>query len=280
MRVAVTGAAGLFGCALVQAFQAGHSVEVLSHQDADVTRIDDLRSVFARIRPDVVIHPAGIPDLDICEANPALGFLVNFHGTRNVVAAAWEVGAAVAQISTDAVFDGKSHTPYTESDAANPPTVYGRTKLRAEEAVAQLTNHWIFRVSVLFGPGQPNFISKGLRKIKAGENWVVAADQMGNATYTPDASARIREVVEARRYGLFHLSNLGSCTRYDLARRAAELAGIDASRVVGKPSREMGRRAVRLKYSVMEMRALEQAGFPPMRPWQDALAEYVSTVRD
>jgi dTDP-4-dehydrorhamnose reductase len=279
MRVAVTGAAGLFGYALVQAFREGHSVAALGHQDADITRLDDLRSIFAKVRPEVVVHPAGIPDLDVCEADPALGFLVNVHGARNVVTAAREVGAAVAHISTDAVFDGGKRTPYIESDSANPPTVYGRTKLRAETIVRELPEHWVFRVSVLFGPGKANFISKGLRKIKAGEAWVVAADQMGSATYTSDAAARIREVVEARRHGLFHLSNSGACSRLDLARRAAELAGLDASLVVGKASKEMGRQAKRLEYSVMEMDALRQAGFPAMRPWQEALTEYVAALQ-
>ncbi len=279
MKVAVTGAAGLFGHALVRAFREGHSVVALGHQDADITRANEIRAVLGKIKPEVVVHSAAIPDLDICEADPARGFLVNFHGTRNVVAAARDVGAALAYISTDAVFDGKKGTPYVESDLANPPTVYGRTKLRAEAIVRGLPHHWIFRVSALFGPGKGNFVHNGLQKIKEGKIWVVAADQMGSATYTPDAAARIREVVDARRYGLFHLSNSGACTRLDLARRGVELAGLDPSLLVGKPSCEMGRPAKRLQYAAMEMRAFEQAGFSPMRTWQEALAEYVPSIQ-
>jgi dTDP-4-dehydrorhamnose reductase len=279
MKVAVTGAAGLFGHALVQAFLEGHSVVALGHQDADITRANEIRAVLGKIKPEVVVHSAAIPDLDVCENDPASAFLVNFHGARNVVAAARDIGAAVAHVSTDAVFDGKKRTPYLESDLANPPSVYGRTKLRAEASVRELPHHFIFRVSVLFGPGKVNFVEGGLRRIKQGNVWTVAADQMGSATYTPDAAARIREVVEARRYGLFHLSNSGPCTRLDLARRALELAGLDPSLLVGKPSCEMGRPAKRLQYAVMEMRAFEQAGFSPMRTWQEALAEYVPTVQ-
>ncbi len=279
MRVAVLGAAGLFGLALARVFEAGNSLSALSHQEADITRLDDLRAIFAKMRPEVVLHPASIPDLDICETQPAKAFLVNVHGTRNVVAAAREIGAAVMYISTDAVFDGKKTTPYAESDPAIPPTVYGRTKLRAEAMVRDLPHYWIFRVSVLFGPGKANFISKGLAQVTRGEAWVVAADQKASATYTLDAAVKIREVVEARRYGLFHLSNSGVCSRLELARRTAELAGLDQHLVVGKPSSEMGRPAKRLEYAVMEMRALEQAGFPPMRPWQEALAEYLGGLQ-
>lgn len=275
MKVAVTGAEGLFGHGLVLAFSTRHTVIPLSHKDADITDADAVRAVFARHKPDVVVHSAAIPDLDICEADPPKAFLVNVHGTRHVVEAAREVGAVVAHISTDAVFDGQKQTPYTESDPPNPITVYGRTKWRAETIVQGFPNHWIFRVSVLFGPGKTNFVDKGLRKIAKGEEYVVAQDQLGSAIYTLDAGHKIMEVVEARRYGLYHLANQDPCTRFELARHAAELARLDPSKVIGKPAAEMGRRAPRLKYAVMEMSALKQAGFALPRPWQEALSEYI-----
>jgi dTDP-4-dehydrorhamnose reductase len=278
MKVVITGAAGLFGYGLVTVFQTRHTVFPLTRAEADLTKADEVQSALAKMSPDVIVHPAGIPDLDICEADPAKAYLVNVHATRHVVEAAREVGAAVAYISTDAVFDGKKRVPYTESDPTIPLTVYGRTKLRGEQSVKTLPAHWIFRVSVLFGPGKTNFVEKGLRKVAAGEAYVVAADQVGSATHTLDAARKIMEVMEARRYGLYHLSSQGACTRYDLARQAVELAGLDATKVIGKPLNQMGRRAVRLEYAVMAMDALQNAGFAPPRPWQEALAEYIRTL--
>lgn len=278
MKVAITGAAGLFGHALVKVFSAGHTVFPLTRADADITRAGEVASAFRKLAPEVVVHPAGMRDLDACEVDPAKAFLVNYHGTRNVVEAARAVGARVVYISTDAVFDGKKQTPYTESDPAIPPTVYGRTKLRAEQAVRAIPESWAFRVSVLFGPGPGNFIDKGIRSIAAGGEYLVASDQFASATHTLDAASKIREVVEARRYGLYHLSNSGACNRLELARRAVELAGLDPHKVVGKPSAEMGRPAVRLKYAVMAMEALVREGFTPPRPWQEALAEYVGSL--
>jgi dTDP-4-dehydrorhamnose reductase len=278
MRVAITGATGLFGCGLVEVFGTRREVFPLTRQEADITRGDEVRAAFARLKPDVVIHPAGIPDLDICEANPARGFLVNYHGTRNVVESAREVGAGVAYVSTDAVFDGKKREPYTETDPTIPGTVYGRTKLRGEQVVKTLPAHWIFRVSVLFGPGKANFVEKALRKLAAGETYAVAVDQLGSATYTLDAARKIMEVVEARRHGLYHLSNQGACSRYELAVKAAEFARLDPKGSSGKPDREMGRRAPRLKYAFMAMDALAGAGFTLPRRWEEALAEYVRTL--
>ncbi|MBI4461376.1 MAG: NAD(P)-dependent oxidoreductase [Acidobacteria bacterium] len=278
MRVAITGAAGLFGRGLVQVFSTRHEVFPLTRAEAELTEPRQVHATLAAVRPELVVHPAGIPDLDICEAEPAKAFQVNVHGTRHVVEAARELGAGLVYISTDAVFDGKKQTPYDESDPTSPPTVYGRTKLRGEHLVRELERHWIFRVSVLFGPGKTNFVEKGLRKLAAGEEYVVAVDQVGSATYTLDAAHKIMEVVEAGRTGLFHLSNQGSCSRLELARCAAELAGLDPDKVIGKPREEMGRRAHRLAYAVMGMQALSRAGFALPRPWPEALADYIHTL--
>src|SRR5579863_6119796 len=278
MRIAITGAAGLLGHGLVAVFERRHAVYPLTRAEIDITRADEVAAAFAELRPDVVIHSAAIPDLDVCEAEPARAYLTNVHGTRAVAEGARAAGAAVAYISTDAVFDGQKRTPYVESDSTNPPTVYGRTKLRGEQCTRTLDAYWIFRVSLLFGPGKTNFVDKTLGRIRAGEDFVVASDQTSTATYTLDAADTIMQVIEARRYGLYHLCNSGACGRLELARRATELAGLDPDRVIGKPSAEMGRRAARLKYSVMEMEALRRAGFTVPRSWTEALAEYVKMM--
>ena len=134
-------------------------------------------------------------------------------------------------------------------------------------------------MSLLFGPGKTNFIEKALRKIAANEECEVAVDQVGSATYMLDAARTIMEVVEAGHHGLFHLSNQGACSRLELARRAVEVAGLDPGKVIGKPSNQMGRLAARPKYVVMDMFALKQTGFALPRPWEEALAEYIRTLR-
>lgn len=278
MKIAVTGSTGLFGHGLVQVVSRSHSVFAMGRAEADITKFEEVRSAFRKFHPDVVIHAAAIPSPDICEREPAQAYLVNVHGTRHVVEAAGEIGAGVAYISSDSVFDGEKQSPYVESDPTIPPTVYGRTKLRSERLVAALPRHWIFRVSVLFGPGKKNFIEKGLRAMASGEQYVVASDQMGSTLYTLDGAQKILEVIESGRCGLYHLSNQGPCSRYELAKYAAEKAGLGLSTLVGIPSDQMGRPAKRLKYAVMEMRALKGAGFTLPRSWQSALDDYLDTL--
>lgn len=275
MRVMITGAAGLFGFGLTQVFVTKHIVFPVTHAVADTTDATAIRDLFVKLEPEIVIHAAAIPDLDICEADPALAFSVNVEGTRNVVEAAREIGAAVAFISSDSVFDGNKTTPYVETDPANPVNVYGRTKVQGEEIVGTLPAHWIIRVPILFGPGKVKFVEKGLIKLLKGEEYIVASDQVASAAYTLDAGRSLMEVIEARRYGIFHIANAGQCSRFELARRGAELAGLNSSLVIGKPLSEIGGRAKRLNYSVLEMRALKQNGFAAPQRWEEALRDYV-----
>jgi dTDP-4-dehydrorhamnose reductase len=279
MRVAITGSAGLFGHGLVAAFVTRHEGFPLTRTEGDITDAQAILAALDKVHPDLVVHPAGIPDLDLCDANPELAFQVNVQGTHNVADAARKVGAGLVHISTDAVFDGKKTTPYVEIDPTNPITVYGQTKLQAELAAKAYERSWIFRVPVLFGPGKTNFVEKGLRKLAAGESYKVASDQMGCALHTVDAGLKIMEIAESGRYGLYHLANLGACTRYELARAAAEFAGLNPDMVLGVPDAQMQRRVPRLKYSVLAMDALRNGGFSLPRSWQDSLADYVRTIK-
>ncbi len=278
MKIAITGSTGLFGRGLVRVISRCHTVFSISRAEADITKFDEVQAVFQKLRPEVVIHAAAIPSPDICEADPAQAYLVNVHGTRHVAEAAREIGAAVAYISSDAVFDGEKQTPYAETDPTISPTVYGRTKLRGERVVATLPMYWTFRIPVLFGPGKVNFIEKGLRTMAAGKQYVVASDQIGGALYTLDGAEKILEVVERGRSGLYHLTNQGTCSRYELAKYSAEKASLDLGKLVGVPSDQMGRRAKRLKYAVMDMWGLKEAGFSLPRTWQAALDDYLRTL--
>jgi dTDP-4-dehydrorhamnose reductase len=276
LKIAITGASGRFGRGLQLALEQKHTIYLVRHADVDITKADDVGRVLAAIHPDVVIHTAALPDIDYCETHPEETHKVNVDGTRNVMRTAEQIGAGLVHISTDAVFDGTKGAPYVETDATNPISVYGRSKLAAEQVVKEYEKHWIFRVSVLFGPGKENFVSKAIEQVRAGVVHQVASDQLGSATYTLDAGEKIREVVEAKAYGLYHLCNSGPCTRMDLAKQAVVDAGLDPKLVRGIPTESMSRPGPRVKYAVMEMAALRNRGFAQPRAWQEALREYVT----
>src|SRR6478752_6283353 len=138
MKIAITGANGLFGHALVQVVGAVHSALPMTRADADLTRLPDVRGLLLRERPDALIHAAAAPDPDFCETHPEYAFEANVVATRNIIEVAKELAIPVAHISTDAVFEGSIESPRMESDPPHPVSVYGKTKLLAEQAVMQL----------------------------------------------------------------------------------------------------------------------------------------------
>ena len=278
MKVAITGANGLFGHGLVRVIGVKHTVYPMTRSTADLTDIDAVRRALSAEKPDVLIHTAGIPDPDLCQSEPERAFAANVVATRNVVTVAREFAFPVAHISTDAVFDGGTSTPRVETDPVGPISVYGKTKLLAEQEVAVLDGHWIFRVSVLFGPGKENFVDKGFRLLREGKTYTVASDQEGTATYTLDAAGKILEVIESGHYGLFHLCNQGACSRLELAHYAAELASLPSENIVGKSLEEMKRKGPRAKYAVMKMKALADAGIALPRHWKEAVEEYIAQI--
>jgi dTDP-4-dehydrorhamnose reductase len=278
LKIAVTGAAGLLGCGLVRVLGKAHEVFGLTRDHADIRDRASITSAVAQLKPQVVIHCAGIASPDVCETQPAFAFAVNVEGTKNVLHAAQNSGASLALISTDAVFDGRKGAPYTESDHPNPLSVYGRTKVRAEEIVLASPETIVFRVSVLFGRDKIDFISKGLLAAARGETYVVASDQYGSATYIDDAAPAMLYAIGQRAFGIYHVANTGACTREELARTAVEIAGLDPKAIVGRRLWEMKRPGPRVPYSVLSMSALERIGTGKMRSWQKALLEYIAVV--
>ena len=190
----------------------------------------------------MLFHPAGNPDPDWCELHPDEAMRINAGGTANLVAAAEEFDFALALISTDAVFDGTKTTPYLESDPTSPISAPTGAASSVPRGSREAEAHGIFRVSILFGPGKLNFVDKGLQKLQRGETYDVAADQVGTATYTVDVTRTMLEVMLAQRYGLYHLSNQGQCSRLELGRYAARLAGLDEDKIIGKKLEEHGPR--------------------------------------
>jgi dTDP-4-dehydrorhamnose reductase len=278
MRIAVTGAAGLLGQGLVRELQAHHLILPLTRANADITDRDAICAAITAFQPDLVIHTAAARGLDWCETHPEAAKTINIGGTKNVLRAAAACAAGFAFISSDAVFSGEHSTPYREYEIARPCSVYARTKFIAERIVSQWPRHHIFRVSVLFGPGKGNYIEEVLRAVAAGRQYAAATDQIGSATYTPDAAGVIGKVVEHKIYGLFHLCSPGIYSRREIARLAVSIAGLDPAMVVGKLRDQLGGIAKRSEYSGMKMQALQSCGISLPRPVDQALAEYIPSL--
>ncbi|HBE74175.1 MAG TPA: dTDP-4-dehydrorhamnose reductase [candidate division Zixibacteria bacterium] len=274
MRILVTGAGGMLGRDLVPVLSERHQVDGVDLDDFDLTAPGAVHQITSR-RPEMVMHLAAMTNVDGCERDPERAMLVNGQGTRNAVEACRELGIPMLYISTDFVFDGTKSEPYREDDPVNPLGHYGRSKLAGEEAVRQLLReYYIVRTSWLFGPSGRNFVSSILNKARENGEVRVVDDQTGSPTYTADLAGALAELTESDKFGVYHLSNSGSCTWHGFASEAVRLAGIDA-RVVPIKSTEFQTPTRRPGYSVLGNYNWIGNFGRPLRDWREALADYV-----
>ena len=277
MKILVTGAGGTLGQALRADLGLEHEVIPLARVDLDVTDLGATRSALGRVRPHVVVHAGAWTDVDGCEGDPDHSWRVNALGSRNLAVACQETGAACCYLSTDYVFDGEKPDPYTEFDAPNPISCYGASKLAGERYVQTLTpRHWIVRSSWLFGPGGKNFVKTVLTKARAGEDLRVVDDQVGSPTYTHDLARAISRLIHGPHYGIWHFTNTGSCSWYDFAAAILENTGLGGTRLEPITSKDLDRPAARPRNSVLRNYCWELEGWPPLRPWADALRDYLA----
>lgn len=250
-RVLVTGAGGQLGRALAEAFPGA---DARTRPELDVAH-----PVRVEPPPDLVLHAAAWTDVDGAEADPQEAAAVNVGGTGNVAA----LGAPLVYFSTDYVFDGRKRDPYVESDAPNPLSAYGRTKLHGEGAAGETA--WIVRTSWLFGWSGDNFVRTMLRLGAERDEVRVVDDQRGCPTYVGHLAEAVREVVPLPP-GIWHVAADGDCTWAELAAAIFQEAGLDC-RVVPIASEELARPARRPAYSVLR----SEKGAPRLPHWREGL---------
>ena len=211
------------------------------------------------VEPDLVLHAAAWTDVDGAEDHEAQTHTVNVEGTRNVVA----LGVPVVYFSSDYVFDGAKAEPYVESDAPNPLSVYGRTKLEGEREVCE---GWIVRSAWLFGRTGTNFVRTILELAKRQDEVRVVDDQRGCPTYVGHLAQATREILGLP-YGTYHVAAEGDCTWAEFAEAVFAEAGVQC-RVVRISSAELERPAVRPVYSVLRS---ERRETPRLPHWREGL---------
>ncbi len=204
--------------------------------------------------------------MDGAEEDPQGAAAVNVGGTANVAA----LGAPLVYYSSDYVFDGRKREPYLESDAPNPQSVYGRSKLHGEAAAGEQA--WIVRSSWLFGPTGHNFVRTMLRLGAERDEVAVVDDQRGCPTFVGHLAAATRQVLKLP-YGVYHVAADGDCTWAELAEAIFEEAGLDC-RVRRISTAELGRPAPRPAHSVLR----SEKGAPTLPHWREGLRETVAAI--
>jgi dTDP-4-dehydrorhamnose reductase len=282
-RILVIGAKGMLGKDLMRVLQSSFSRdEVIGWdiEEIDIRKEDDSIAKIEALRPEVVIHLAAYTDVDGCESDKEGAFAVNAEGTRHVALAASKCRAKMIYLSTDYVFDGGKREPYLESDPPHPLNVYGHSKLKGEQYVQEgVSDFLIIRTQWLYGPFGKNFVDSILKQAGEKETLSIVDDQTGSPTYTADLAKAICDLIQVDARGIFHVANSEICTWFTFGQAILKFSGVNGVRVLPMSSKEFGRRATRPSYSVLSCQKLKKETGRTMRPWPEALKDYLSAYR-
>lgn len=219
MKILVTGVHGQVGHALLQTLDGHHEIVALDRTQLDLTDADAIRRVVQSIRPALIINPAAYTAVDKAESEPALAHAINATAPAVMAEEAAKLNAGLIHFSTDYVFDGNKDTPYVETDAVNPLSVYGRSKLAGEIAIQSIgLPHLILRTSWVYGPHGKNFLKTMLRLAAERDQLNVVADQWGAPTSSNAIATAVNQLLKvwqmhvASQSGVYHFTNSGSTT--------------------------------------------------------------------
>lgn len=297
MRIAITGASGLLGRALIECIDPKHEIVAGIHTHElpansgivscrlDLTDADSIRRFVDQCQADVIIHAAAVTDVDLCEQEPGTAQIINAEATELLADVVRSASMRLVYISTDYVFDGLAG-PYSESDVTNPINAYGRTKLEGELAVLTLKEHGAIIRSASFlghgGPGRSTFVEKMLESLRSSPPLRAPFDQVSNVTAVDLLAQGIMRIVESAVSGVWHIAHPQLISRYDLALLLAEYSGFDRSRVERVAYDSLGRPARRpLRGGLNSEKAIKALGlqFPPLDETIEALIHTINAER-
>jgi dTDP-4-dehydrorhamnose reductase len=291
-RLLVTGAGGMTGSEVaVQASPMGWKVRPMAREELDISDAAAVDAAVQEFHPHAVVNCAAYTAVDRAESEPELANAINAEGARNVARAAARVEAPVIHISTDYVFDGNSREPYRPDAPTAPASVYGRTKLAGEAAVAQENEAAVIvRTSWVFSHQGSNFVRTMLRLGAERDEVRVVNDQSGRPTYAADLAMALLlvadEVVENREVaGIYHFANEGETTWFEFAKaifeEAAAQGGLKVPRVTPISTSEFPTAAKRPAYSVLDTDSFTHQFKLTPRSWLSALRDSIAlTLRD
>jgi dTDP-4-dehydrorhamnose reductase len=251
--------------------------------DINVSDYKTSESIIESIDPDLVINTAAFHDVDLCEDEAPSALEVNVMGVRNLAIICKKMNIPLMHFSTDYIFDGEKKEPYVEDDCARPLSLYGISKLAGEQIMRyMLDKYYIIRLSGLYGhagsvgKGNTNFVEQMIKMSRKEKEIKVVDDQVLTPTSTVDVAEKLFELIQTGKYGIYHMTNTGSCSWYEFACEIIRLMRLPA-KILPTTTGEFGAKARRPKYSVLDNLNLRKIGLDDLRNWKEALKDYIES---
>lgn len=284
MNILVTGSNGQLGSELkdLEAAFNQHAFFFTDINNLDVTDPDKLNKFIKSNKIDCVVNCVGYTQVDSAEDDRAQAILLNSTATKYIAEATSSNGALMVHISTDYVFDGKNHKPYTENDTANPKSIYGKSKLDGEiEVMFNAKRAIIIRTSWLYSSHGHNFVKTILEKAKTEKELRVVFDQIGTPTYARDLAMAILEIIPKVplrvRGEIYNYSNEGVASWYDFACAIIDIKGLKC-KVVPVLTKDYCQPALRPPFSVLNKSQIKKDFGIAIPYWRDSLKHCLEKI--
>jgi dTDP-4-dehydrorhamnose reductase len=279
MKILIAGANGQLAREFQQSLESyPYEVKALDKTSLDISDLDAVNRAFSQHRPDIVLNCAAYNFVDMAEEDFDTAYRVNALGVRNLAFACKKNNSLLVHYSSDYVFDGKKESFYTEEDDPNPLNTYGKTKLSGEVFLKEeAENYLLFRVSWVFGEGKQNFLYKLLEWAKMNRILKIVYDQISIPTYTKDIVSLTMLAIGKGMRGVYHLTNGGYASRYEVARFFLDRLGMD-NLVLPVDSNAFPSPAKRPYFSAMANHKLSEALNVSIPDWKVGVERYVEIM--
>lgn len=291
MKLLITGSGGQLGSELLRQLRVGESSignlpgpladAELFFPEIDTLNICDEKAVNTYIKdicPDIVLHCAAMTNVDGCEDDPEQAILINSTAAKYIAKTCESVNSKLMLVSTDYVFSGDKGSPYVVNDVCEPQTAYGHSKRLGElNALEYCSRTFIIRTAWLYGFNGKNFVKTILKKAKDMETIQVVADQYGNPTNAEDLAHHMLALATTEQYGIYHCTGNGVCSWYEFAKEVIHLSGLQCQ-IKPCSSSEYPQKAKRPAYSALDHGVLQSVIGDRMRPWKEALRDYINRL--
>jgi dTDP-4-dehydrorhamnose reductase len=279
-RILITGGGGQLASDLEAQLQGGAEVLAPPRAELDITDDAAVAAAFAGLRPTLVFNCAAFHNVEVCEREEDTAFAVNARAVKRLAQRCAEADARFIHLSTNYVFDGTAAEPYDEDALPSPRSIYAISKLAGEHAaLAYAPDALVVRTAGLYGlhgsaSKGGNFVTRMIARAREQGALKVVADQALTPTFTADLAAGILAAVDAGVTGVLHVTNSGATSWHGFTEAIMQLAGVDVPVEAGTTTIAPGA-ADRPLNGVLRSPASERAGLAPLRPWRDALTDYL-----
>ena len=278
MKYIITGSSGQLAKAFIKKFtEVGADFIAPTEQELDITNKEKISNIFSQYVPDIVINCAAYNNVEFAQQDNTKAVLINKTAVANLIEETKKYNAKFIHFGTDYVFDGTKNDLYIETDRTNPLNEYGKSKLAGEQEALKYNNSLVCRLSWVIGEGQQNFLYKLSGWLKNNKTIKVSGDEISVPCFTFDIVNTIIKSIDKDLSGLYHLTNSGKCSRYELAKEFVELNKFD-NELIPVPMASFNSKVQRPLQTAMSNKKISKELNITIPTWKESLKQYMNSI--